>query len=177
MVRHLREGLRILGVSISGSASITLQEWSYIFYFFTPIPFRFNLIDDLLTPASDWQMRGNWRSKMTNSIQVSTHFESLINACNECALACERCASACLQEEDVKMMTSCIGLDIDCAQFCRLAVSYFARGSSMAPLISLSCAEVCKACAYECSKHSHLHCKDCAEACRRCVEELSKITD
>ncbi|WP_425573169.1 four-helix bundle copper-binding protein [Paraburkholderia caribensis] len=27
------------------------------------------------------------------------------------------------------------------------------------------------ACASECEKHQHEHCKQCAEACRRCAEQ------
>lgn len=29
------------------------------------------------------------------------HFQSCIDACNDCALACDHCASACLNEQDV----------------------------------------------------------------------------
>ena len=59
-------------------------------------------------------------------------YASCIAACNECADACDHCAAACLQEKDVSMMARCIALDMDCAQICRLAASYMARGSEMA---------------------------------------------
>jgi hypothetical protein len=60
------------------------------------------------------------------------HFKSCIDACNDCALACDHCASACLKEKDVASMARCIQLDLDCAQACRLAVAYMARGSEFA---------------------------------------------
>ena len=59
-------------------------------------------------------------------------FQSCIEACNDCADACDHCAAACLQEQDVKMMARCIALDVDCAQICRLAASFMARGSQFA---------------------------------------------
>jgi hypothetical protein len=39
--------------------------------------------------------------------------QSCIDACNACADACDFCAASCLQEQDVKMMAKCIGLDME----------------------------------------------------------------
>lgn len=47
---------------------------------------------------------------------MNQQYETCIEACNDCADACDMCAAACLQEEDVKMVTRCIALDVDCAQ-------------------------------------------------------------
>ena len=33
------------------------------------------------------------------------------------------------------------------------------------------CARVCDACAAECEKHDHEHCKLCAQMCRECAED------
>lgn len=97
--------------------------------------------------------------------------KELINMLNECAVECNYCTAACLEEQDVKMLAKCIKLEIDCAEICRLASSFLARGSEHAEHILKECAEVCEACAKECEKHSHMeHCKKCAEACRRCAE-------
>ncbi|WP_419468929.1 four-helix bundle copper-binding protein [Burkholderia diffusa] len=30
---------------------------------------------------------------------------------------------------------------------------------------------MCDACATECEKHQHAHCKECAQSCRRCAQE------
>lgn len=99
------------------------------------------------------------------------NYASCIAACNACADACDHCAAACLQEDDVKMMARCIALDMDCAQICRLAASYMARGSELAQRICAVCAEICEACGDECAKHKHAHCQECAAACRRCAQE------
>lgn len=102
-------------------------------------------------------------------------YQSCIDACYECATACDHCATSCLQEQDVKMMARCIALDMDCAQICRLAASYMARGSEMASTICQVCADVCDACADECAKHQMGHCQECAQACRRCADECRRM--
>lgn len=102
--------------------------------------------------------------------------KSCIDACNECAVACDHCAASCLQEPDVKAMARCIALDVDCAELCRLAAAYMARGSELAGAICEVCADVCEACGKECERHSKMdHCRQCAEACRRCAEECRRM--
>lgn len=102
-------------------------------------------------------------------------FASCIEACNACADACDHCATACLQESDVKMMARCIALDIDCAQICRMAAGFMARGSELASYLCKFCEETCEACGEECAKHQMAHCQECAEACRRCAEECRRM--
>ena len=102
-------------------------------------------------------------------------FKSCIEACNDCAVACDHCAASCLKEPDVKMMARCIALDIDCAEICRLASAYMARGSELAGAICEVCADVCEECGKECARHKAEHCQKCAEACRRCAEECRKM--
>lgn len=102
-------------------------------------------------------------------------FESCIDACNTCADACDHCAVSCLQEQDPKPMARCVALDMDCAQICRLAASYMARGSEFAIALCQACAEVCDACGDECQKHQMQHCQDCAQACRRCADECRRM--
>ena len=103
-------------------------------------------------------------------------FESCIEACNACADACDFCAASCLKEDDVKMMARCIALDMDCAQICRSAAAYMARGSEFAGLICAACAEICDACGDECGKHQMSHCQECAQACRRCADECRRMS-
>jgi hypothetical protein len=67
-------------------------------------------------------------------------------------------------------MTRCIGLDIDCAQVCQMAVAFMAGGSDYAGAACRLCAEICDACAQECARHDVDHCQQCAEACRRCAQ-------
>lgn len=98
--------------------------------------------------------------------------KNLLNALNECAIECSHCASDCLEVEDAKSLAKCIKLNLDCAEICRLAISFIARGSEHADHILKECADICEACAMECEKHTHLaHCKKCAEACRKCAKE------
>jgi len=106
----------------------------------------------------------------------SASFNSCITACNDGAVACDRCAAECLTESDVAKMARCIQLDMDCAQICRLAVSYMCRGSEFAADLCDVCADICEACAQECAKHPMGHCQDCAKACRRCAEECRRMT-
>ena len=98
------------------------------------------------------------------------NFQECIDACNACADTCDYCSTACLAEDDVKMMARCIALDIDCAQICRLAAAYMARGSQFAAALCGQCAQICQACGDECAKHEADHCQQCAQACRRCAD-------
>lgn len=104
-----------------------------------------------------------------------SQYASCIEACNACADACDHCATACLQEADPKPMARCIALDMDCAQVCRLASAYMARGSEMAPSLCSLCADVCELCGAECEKHPMEHCRECAAACRQCAEECRRM--
>jgi hypothetical protein len=108
-------------------------------------------------------------------IMQSQQFESCIKACNDCADACDMCAVACLREQDPKMMARCIALDIDCAQLCRVAAGFMARGSEAASMICQACAAMCDMCGDECGKHQVQHCQDCAAACKRCADECRKM--
>lgn len=100
--------------------------------------------------------------------------KEIIDILSKCVIECNHCATACLDEQDVKMLTKCIKLEIDCAEICNLTISYLSRGSEHADQIIKVCAEICEACAAECEKHKHMeHCKRCAEVCRECAEACS----
>jgi uncharacterized protein DUF326 len=102
-------------------------------------------------------------------------YQDCIAACHACVVACNHCAACCLQEADVKRMVRCIGLDMDCAQACQLAIAFMAGGSEHVAAACRLCGEICQACGDECAKHDMDHCQQCAEACRRCAEECRKI--
>ena len=103
--------------------------------------------------------------------------QKIIDALNNCAAECNHCISACLDEPDVKMLTTCIKLDIDCAAICSLTASLLARGSAHGEHLMRECIEVCNACAEECEKHApHMeHCKVCAAACRACADACMQM--
>ena len=103
------------------------------------------------------------------------HFKARIDACNDCAVACDHCAAACLREPNPSEMARCIQLTTDCAEVCRLAVAYMARGSELTADVCEVCATVCDACAQECARHQAPHCQECAKACRRCAQECRKM--
>jgi hypothetical protein len=109
------------------------------------------------------------------TIMAHQQYAPCIEACNACAVACDHCAASCLQEPDVKMVARCIALDMDCAQICRLAAAYMARGSEFAAAVCQACAEVCQACGDECARHQMSHCQECAAACRRCADECRRM--
>ena len=97
----------------------------------------------------------------------------LIAALNNCVAECNHCAAASLDEQDIKMLSKCIKLDIDCAEICSLTASLLARGSEYGDHLVKECVEVCNACAEECDKHAEMgmeHCRMCAEACRACAD-------
>ena len=100
---------------------------------------------------------------------MNSNFEDCIAECLRCVLACESCASSCLEEQDVQMMANCIKLDRDCADMCALAARLMTRDSELAKGFCQLCAEACRACANECSKHEMEHCQKCSEACLACA--------
>ena len=91
--------------------------------------------------------------------------DQLIKKLDICIAACNFCASACLKEDDVKMMVSCISLDLDCAEVCRTAAILLARNSMHGKHLLQECIEICEACAKECRQHESDHCQACAKAC------------
>ncbi|MDF2451891.1 MAG: hypothetical protein K0S26_1395 [Bacteroidota bacterium] len=93
----------------------------------------------------------------------------LLEILAECAAECNKCAMACLEEPHVKMMTNCIKLDIDCAQFSSVTAAFVARNSDHAIHLLNECSEICTKCAEECGKHQEDHCQRCAAMCRKCA--------
>lgn len=98
-----------------------------------------------------------------------------IEACAECAQTCTVCADACLSEANVQHMVTCIRLNLDCAEVCRVTGTLMTRPSHRdAPALRAqlqACIDTCRACADECAKHEDSdHCRICAESCRECAE-------
>jgi hypothetical protein len=97
--------------------------------------------------------------------------QQLVQTLLECARVCQACAIACLSEEEVKMLSKCIKLDIDCAEICMVGANLLQRDALISDSQLEVCAEICGMCADECEKHAKMkHCKECAEICRRCEE-------
>ncbi|MCW7539242.1 four-helix bundle copper-binding protein [Aquabacterium sp. A7-Y] len=111
-----------------------------------------------------------------SAIPTESH-SAAIEACYACADACDRCAIACLQEADPRAMARCIALDMDCAQACRLAAGFMARGSASDHTACAFCAGLCDQCADECEQHPMEHCRACAQACRLCAGLCRRMAD
>lgn len=102
---------------------------------------------------------------------MSHHHEKLIQELFNCAIVCEKCENACLSETDIAMMRNCITLDRDCADICILTARLLQRDSKVGHHLLNTCEEICRMCAEECDKHSHMeHCKECAEVCKKCAD-------
>ncbi|MFN2361634.1 MAG: four-helix bundle copper-binding protein [Marinobacter sp.] len=101
--------------------------------------------------------------------------DACIAACYRCASICDHCAVACLSEENVAQMARCIQMDMDCADACRFTAGAMARDSECFTTITRMCAEICKACGDECSKHDHEHCQDCARSCLECADICKEL--
>ena len=106
---------------------------------------------------------------------ANEQYQSCIDACKKAIAACEACVEACRSEGNSPMMKRCISLDVDCAEFCKLAVKFMERKSEFTALICEDCAEICRECADECAKHKPQHCKDCAQACYLCMDECLRM--
>ncbi|KIC95089.1 four-helix bundle copper-binding protein [Flavihumibacter solisilvae] len=102
--------------------------------------------------------------------------QGILKTLHNCAAACHYCASSCLDEPTVQHLTTCIKIDLDCADICTTTAAFVARISPHAPHLMKECTEICLACARECDKHAAMgmeHCRLCAEACRQCAEACS----
>lgn len=90
-----------------------------------------------------------------------------------CATTCTSCADACSAE--VMDMRQCIRLCLDCADICQIASRLMVRqtGENMMILRAMLelCAHACEACAEECERHDHEHCRLCAGMCRDCAQD------
>lgn len=69
-------------------------------------------------------------------------------------------------EECVRLCKVCISAASECLDACESA--RLDRGVMMH-----ACAEACKACIAECSKHDLSEYRHCVESCEECLEELS----
>lgn len=103
--------------------------------------------------------------------------DKLILQLAECAATCEMCYTACLNEDDVTMMARCIELDRECADICRLTASILTRDSENKEKYVQLCAEICAACADECGKHDHEHCRKCSTMCEECAAACRKFSE
>ncbi|SDK21602.1 protein of unknown function [Catalinimonas alkaloidigena] len=101
---------------------------------------------------------------------MDTQTQQLSVKLADCVAACNHCATACLEEDNVKMMASCIRTDLDCAAICSTALGFVNRQSQFTDDLLRQCIEICNACEKECRQHDHDHCQACADACQACAK-------
>lgn len=104
-----------------------------------------------------------------------------IAACFACSEACNVCADACLAESNLAELVGCIRNNLDCADIClataRVISRLTATNKEMAGSLLRACADACRICGAECSRHGEkmVHCKICAEACQRCAAACESL--
>jgi hypothetical protein len=99
-----------------------------------------------------------------------------INDALECSRICEETLSYCLQQGGRHVEAEHIKLLVDCAEICRTAAAFMARGSRHDAGLCRVCALVCQACADDCARFSgDKKMMRCAEACRRCAESCTHM--
>lgn len=89
------------------------------------------------------------------------------------AVIATSCADACAAEQGD--MRQCIRLCLDCADICTATMHVAARrtGDNRGVLRSMLqlCVEACEACAAECARHDHDHCRRCAAMAQECADD------
>jgi hypothetical protein len=107
---------------------------------------------------------------------------SCIEACSDCAESCTQCADACLAEDDVQHLTTCIRLNLDCADVCAATGRVVSRqtgyDADVTSAVLRACIEACRKCGDECeihAAHGMEHCRVCAAECRRCEQACQEL--
>jgi hypothetical protein len=110
-----------------------------------------------------------------------TQLAATIDTLIMCSEACTACADACLSEDMVGSLTTCIRLNLDCADICATTARVLSRQTGFDAAIARTqleaCATACMTCAAECAMHAgmHEHCRICAEACSRCERACREL--
>jgi Domain of Unknown Function (DUF326) len=107
-----------------------------------------------------------------------------IEACSDCAESCTQCADACLAEDSVQDLTTCVRLNLDCADICTTTGRVVSRQTGydarVTGAVLRACIQACSSCADECdihAAHGMKHCEVCAAECRRCEEACQALLD
>ena len=99
-----------------------------------------------------------------------------LESCAECSKVCMKMVMHCLEKGGEHADPAHIRLLLDCAEICKVAASFMARGSDFANQLCELCAEICDKCADSCEKLADDEdMKHCAEVCRKCAEECRKM--
>ena len=105
-----------------------------------------------------------------------------IEACSDCTESCTQCADDCLGEEIVQELTTCIRLNLDCADICATTGRVVSRrtgyDAEVTSAMLRACIQACGSCADECeihAAHGMEHCRVCAAECRGCEQACQEL--
>ncbi len=119
---------------------------------------------------------------IVGAVAATRHDDYLITAYRDHghALARGTSADACMAERGHDM-TQCIRLCLDCSDICEATARLAIRrtGDDTGVLIELLelCARMCDACAAECERHDHDHCRLCAQICRETASDCRRAAE
>lgn len=106
-----------------------------------------------------------------------------IDACLDAVQACTSCADSSLVEEDIAELSTCIALDIGCADLCAVTARFLSRPARADHVVTHqllgACVRTCASCAEECERHAahHRHCAVCAKVCRVCERACAELLE
>jgi hypothetical protein len=99
-----------------------------------------------------------------------------INDALDCYRVCEETLTYCLQQGGRHAEATHIELLEDCAEICRTAAGFMARGSTHHAEVCAVCAKVCQHCAEDCARFGDdEQMRRCVDACRRCAESCAQM--
>jgi len=105
---------------------------------------------------------------------LNAEMRACIQACHDCQTIClAEAIGHCLEVGGRHTEPKHFNLMLDCAEICRTAAGFMARGSDHHPHICRECAEICRACAASCDALDGM--EECAETCRRCAENCERM--
>jgi len=96
--------------------------------------------------------------------------DSCVRSCEEAERACNRAIRYGLDRGGIHADPEHLRLLLDCSRVCARSAEILRRGWWEHSPICLECAELCGACAVDCSGFDDRLLRACAEACRRCIQ-------
>jgi hypothetical protein len=120
-------------------------------------------------------MRTSQSEQTKSSIGSHSSMQSCIEACSRCAQVCLQTAmNHCLELGGRHVEQEHFRLMMNCAEICQLSANFMLSGSRFHNRTCEVCAEICEACAMDCSRVGDMEecestCRQCAESCRQMV--------
>ncbi len=95
--------------------------------------------------------------------------QACIDACSNCHQICLQTAmNHSLETGGKHVKAKHLRLMMNCAEICQTSANFQLTGSHFLPRLHQLCAEICDACATECSEIGDM--EDCVKACQTCAD-------